>query len=166
MGGHGRFGFLKDPCTAPNGTVNLVCGASRKRKREKATPNTKEKSEKKPRRNNRPIVTMLLHHQKNSYRVKALLDTGCSINLINQQTVERLNLPKHPHKNPRITKISPDKLSKARHNSIRGWYDYNTGSISLKKLSKSLQWRKESTYFSRSAGWRITHPRELGQRRK
>jgi len=45
---------------------------------------------------------MLLHHQNNSYRVKALLDTGCSINLINQQTVQCLNLPKYPHKNPMI----------------------------------------------------------------
>jgi len=45
---------------------------------------------------------MLLHHQNNSYRVKALLDTGCSINLINQQTVQRLSLPKYRLKNPRI----------------------------------------------------------------
>jgi len=102
MGGHGRLGFLKDPRAAPDGTVNFVCGASRKSKREGTTPNTKKKPEKKPRRNNRHIITMLLHHQKNSYQVKALLDTGCSINLINQQTVERLNLPKNPHKNPRI----------------------------------------------------------------
>jgi len=84
MGGHRRLGFLKDPRSAPNGTVSLVCGTSRKRKK-REDPNIKEKSEKKPQRSNRPIVTMLLHHHNNSYRVKALLDTGCSINLINQQ---------------------------------------------------------------------------------
>ena len=101
MGRHRRLGFLKDPRSAPNRTVSRVCGASRKRK-EREDPKIKEKSEKKPRRNNRPIVTMLLHNQNNSYRVQALLDTGCSINLINQQMVQRLNLRKYPHKNPRI----------------------------------------------------------------
>jgi len=101
MGGHRRLGFLKDPHSAPNGMVSWVYSVSRKRK-QRENSNIKEKSEKKPQRGNRPIVTMLLQHQNNSYRVKALLDTGCSINLINQQTVQCLSLPKYPHKNPRI----------------------------------------------------------------
>ena len=44
---------------------------------------------------------MLLHWQGKNHPVRVLLDTGCSINLINQQTVERLQLAKRPHKNPR-----------------------------------------------------------------
>ena len=44
---------------------------------------------------------MLLHCHGTSHPVRVLLDTGFSINLINQQTVERLKLTKRPHKNPR-----------------------------------------------------------------
>ena len=44
---------------------------------------------------------MLLHCHGTSHPVRVLLDTGCSINLINQQTVERLRLAKRPDKNPK-----------------------------------------------------------------
>jgi len=41
MGGLRRLGFLKDPLSAPEVTVNLACGASRKRK-EREDPKIKE----------------------------------------------------------------------------------------------------------------------------
>jgi len=44
---------------------------------------------------------MLLHCHGTSHPVRVLLDTGCSISLINQQTVECLRMAKRPHKNPR-----------------------------------------------------------------
>jgi len=43
---------------------------------------------------------MLLHQGKRTHRVKALLDTGCSVALINQETVERLGITRIPHDNP------------------------------------------------------------------
>jgi len=88
---------------------------------------------------------MLLHNQNNSYRVQVLLDTGCSINLINQQMVQRLNLRKYPHKNPRIIESFTGQTIETVGQFHTGRYDYNTGNISLERLSKSLQLRKEST---------------------
>jgi len=43
---------------------------------------------------------MMLHWNKNQHLVKALLDTGCSVALINQQTIERLGIQTETHKNP------------------------------------------------------------------
>ena len=45
---------------------------------------------------------MLLHCQERSYPVKVLLDTGCSINLINQQTAMKLGLEKQKHNEARV----------------------------------------------------------------
>jgi len=44
---------------------------------------------------------MILHTGKNRHLVKALLDTGCSLPLINLQTVKKLGIQCKPHKNPR-----------------------------------------------------------------
>ena len=44
---------------------------------------------------------MLLHHGEKAHRVKVLLDTGCSIALINEKTVEKLGLEKKEHRNTR-----------------------------------------------------------------
>jgi len=40
---------------------------------------------------------MLLHQGAEQYRVKALLDTGCSIALINEKTVEKLGITRGKH---------------------------------------------------------------------
>jgi len=98
MGGRRRFGFLRSSFPAPKGTIELICGATKRK-----TPPEKEKASdgRKQRRIDRPVILMLLHWQGKSHPVRVLLDTGCSINLINQQTVERLQHPKRPQKNPR-----------------------------------------------------------------
>jgi len=44
---------------------------------------------------------MVLHWNEGQHPVKALLDTGCSVTLINQQTIERLGIQTKTHKNPR-----------------------------------------------------------------
>jgi len=43
---------------------------------------------------------MLLHQGNHQHRIRALLDTGCSIALISQRTVERLGLEQRPHPEP------------------------------------------------------------------
>ena len=53
------------------------------------------------RRNTRAIIDMLLHDGSEKRPVKALLDTGCSIALINQQTVNRWGIQKRKHKEAR-----------------------------------------------------------------
>jgi len=79
MGGLGLgLGFLKYRTTLPPGTPK-VGGVSRKR-------------EKEPTSSARLIITMLLYQGDKQHTVKALLDMGCSITLINQQTVEKLGI--------------------------------------------------------------------------
>jgi len=43
---------------------------------------------------------MLLHYGNQNHPIKALLDTGCSVALINQQTIERLGIPRIQHNHP------------------------------------------------------------------
>jgi len=44
---------------------------------------------------------MVLLVSGNNHQVKTLLDTGCSLSLINQQTTERLEIERKTYKNPR-----------------------------------------------------------------
>jgi len=44
---------------------------------------------------------MILHQGEMKYRVRVLLDTGCSIVLLNEQMVEKLDIKKRTHKQPR-----------------------------------------------------------------
>jgi len=44
---------------------------------------------------------MLLHQGETKHTIRTLLDTGCSIALINEKTVERLGLEKKEHRRPR-----------------------------------------------------------------
>jgi len=44
---------------------------------------------------------MLLHQGRENHRIRALLDTGCSIALINEQTARKLGLKQLKHQNPR-----------------------------------------------------------------
>jgi len=44
---------------------------------------------------------MILHHQGKKHQIQALLDTGCSIALINEQTIQKLDIRKRQHKQPR-----------------------------------------------------------------
>jgi len=79
----------------PPETQNSICGTGQKRKRGDA-----EKEEavgKKPQGGPRPVLMMILEKGGKDNRVKVLLDTGCSIPLINQKTVEKLGLPLQRH---------------------------------------------------------------------
>jgi len=96
MGGRGRFGFLRSSFTAPERTCELICGAT---KRKAEDPDAEPRRKKN--RNSRPIITMLLHAGASKVPVKVLLDTGCSINLINQRTVDRLGIQKEKHEEVR-----------------------------------------------------------------
>ena len=44
---------------------------------------------------------MVLHQGNIGHRIRALLDTGCSIALINEQTVGRLGLERKKHQHAR-----------------------------------------------------------------
>jgi len=44
---------------------------------------------------------MMLHQGQAKHPIRALLDTGCSITLVNKRTVERLDLRKKKHRQPR-----------------------------------------------------------------
>jgi len=98
MGRLRGLGFLRGSLTAPERTPRQKCGAA---KRKTTAPGNDTPDNKRRRGNNRPVITMLLHCHETSHPVRVLLDTGCSIGLINQQTVKRLRLAKRPHKNPR-----------------------------------------------------------------
>jgi len=43
---------------------------------------------------------MILHQGQQKHRIKALLDTGYAIALINQKTIKRLGIQKKKRKNP------------------------------------------------------------------
>jgi len=97
--GKRRRGFLKGLVTPQPKAFTIVCGISRKRRREPSAGT----SPKKPRistHSTRPIIEMLLHQGNHQHRIRALLDTGCSIALISQRTLERLGLEQMPHPEP------------------------------------------------------------------
>jgi len=74
----------------------MVCGVTKRRTNDPDTGPGKKRW-----RATRPIINMLLHIGTEKKPVKALLDTGCSIALINQQTVKRWGIPKKKHKEAR-----------------------------------------------------------------
>jgi len=45
---------------------------------------------------------MILHQGGKQHKIKGLLDTGCSVLLINQETVAQLELPLREHRQKRI----------------------------------------------------------------
>jgi len=90
------FGFLGNPFTTPERAFLIVCGVTKRRTDDPDTGPGKKRQ-----RNTRPIIDMLLHDGTEKRPVKALLDTGCSIALINQQTVNRWGIQKRKHKEAR-----------------------------------------------------------------
>ena len=75
-------------------TKKVVCGTGQKRS---AGESTKEPERKKPQCEPRPIITMLLQVGQGKYRVRVLLDTGCSGPLVNKETAWRLQIPMLKH---------------------------------------------------------------------
>jgi len=49
----------------------------------------------------RPVVDMILHQGGKKHRIKMLLNTGCLIALINEQTIKRLDLEQRKHQQER-----------------------------------------------------------------
>jgi len=82
-------GFLRSPLARPTrGPQRIISGAGQKRK-------NKEKGKeivKKPRGGPRPVISMLLSIGTQDHRVRILLDTSCSIPLLNQKTVKKLGV--------------------------------------------------------------------------
>jgi len=86
LGRLGRLRFLRNSALLRVRVKHLVCGTS-KRKRKEPGPEDSAPG-KKRKKNDRPIISMMLHWNGSQHPVKALLDTGCSVTLINQQTIE------------------------------------------------------------------------------
>jgi len=80
MGGI-RLGFLRGREQPQPRTSTIICGLTQKQKELRETI-----------RGTRPVIDMVLHHDKERRRVKALLDTGCSIALINEKSAKKLGL--------------------------------------------------------------------------
>ena len=94
-----RIGFLRGQEPPQPGAFTIVCGASRKRKNREPSAGTQ--SSKKPRKSassTRPVIDMVLYQGEKGHRIKVLLDTGCSIALINEKTTEKLGLKRRKHK--------------------------------------------------------------------
>ena len=94
------IGFLRGRTKPPSGAFTIICGTSQKRRNKEPNAGTSPKREKMSLSGSRPIITMRLHHNGKTHTVRTLLDTGCSINLMNQQTVERLGITKKKHDRP------------------------------------------------------------------
>jgi len=86
--GKRRVGFLGGPVT-PQPKASQICGISgKKRKNEEPSAGTLSKKTGEFPRGIRPIIEMIIHHEQRKYKIRALLDTGCSLMLINQETVK------------------------------------------------------------------------------
>jgi len=94
----GRFGigFLISQGRPRPKAYTIVCGLSRKRKNtENGEMHTRQA--KKILSGTRLIIDMVLHQEGQERRIKVLLDTGCSVALINQQTIDRWNIECERH---------------------------------------------------------------------
>ena len=94
----GRFGvgFLISQGRPRPKAYTIVCGLSRKRKNaENGEVHTRKA--KQILSGTRPIIDMVLHQEGQERRIKVLLDTGCSVALINQQTIDRWNIECERH---------------------------------------------------------------------
>jgi len=81
-----RLGFLNGPSTLWMQAYEIICGISRKRKKE-----LRAGTSIKVRRLTvaiRPVINMILHQDGRKHQVRALLDAGCSIALINNKSTE------------------------------------------------------------------------------
>jgi len=94
MGGL-RVGFLNGPKQPRLKTINIVCGITQKRLAEAPSTETSGKK-KKPNETGR-VINMVIHQDGKTHQVQVLLDTGCSVALINKKTGEKLGNDKKCH---------------------------------------------------------------------
>ena len=96
---------------------------------------------------------MLLHLDGKKHQIQVLLDPGCSIALLNSQTVERFNIPKERHKRAHI-------IESYTGESVQGAGQFYTKPMLLQqrkhyakeKNLRSDQWRQISTPASPTTG--------------
>ena len=90
--GVGFLNGLKQPRLK---TINIVCTTTQKRSAE--VPSTETSGEMKKPNETRPVINMVIHQDGKTHQVQVLLDTGCSVALINRKTVEKLVIDKKRH---------------------------------------------------------------------
>jgi len=95
-----RLGFLKCQSTLQTQAYEIICGISRKRKKEPGTKNL-AKNVRRLTVATHPVIDMILYQDRKKHQVKVLLDTGYSVALINDKTTERLGLKKEKHQQAR-----------------------------------------------------------------
>ena len=81
-------------------TSTIICGLSKKRRNKEPNAGTPSKKPRTVRSGTCPIITMILHLGKEKHPIQVLLDTGCSVALLNRQTVEKLGIKKSAHRQP------------------------------------------------------------------
>jgi len=92
-----RGGFLKGAPAWPTGeSRRVISGAGQKRKNE----GEGGAPAKKPKGGPRPVIWMVLTIGTQDYRVRILLDTGCSIPLLNRKTAGKLGVELEKHDPP------------------------------------------------------------------
>jgi len=95
---------------------------------------------------------MLLMVGSRDHRVRVLLDTGCSIPLVNRKTVEKLGVELQEHDRPLPIENFTGRPWKEQGNITPSPYSYGTDDTSPGKNSRFPRWRKGSTSSSLSGG--------------
>jgi len=97
-----RVGFLKGRVPPQPFAHAIIYVASRKRKNSEPSAGTPKKPRRTPCSGTRPVIEMVLYQDNIRHRIRVLLDTGCSIALINEQTMGRLGRERKKHQHARI----------------------------------------------------------------
>jgi len=95
---------------------------------------------------------MILHAREKKHQIQVLLDTGCSVALLNQQTVEKLGIRKKAHRQPHSIENYTGQSVKGAGQFYTNPCSSNTENITPKGNSKSHQWNQESTPSSLLTG--------------
>ena len=119
MGGLGRLGFLRNFAPTSDEVKNLICGVTKTKTPEK--------------RGARPIIDVILHNGQDQHQVRALLDPGCSINLMNQRTADKLGILRKKHEKTRTVESFTGTI-------VQGAGQYYTEPM---RLQHRKHWTKE-----------------------